>query len=242
MEKEQDGILIEMYLDGVLEGEELKSFEERLQVEKELSATFEEHQQMRTFLQHRESRNQLKKNISKISATTVDEKSATIRPIYSRPWFRVASIAAAAALILFIMQPWQQGDIYNQYAIHKTLSLSERGASELDISKTEIDFNSKKYIEALPSLEKYVETYPENSQAKLFLGICYLETNNFEKANAIFSNLASGQTSFQNDGQWYLALLAIKQKDNNTAKKYLESISSDSSYFDKAQKILSKIK
>ncbi len=241
MISDNDGLLLEMYLDGALAGEELMSFEKRLQEETALAQALEERSALHQFLKDQPQREQVE-NILPEVAKAHFKPSAKIRPLWQRSSFRIASIAAAIALIVFIWQPWQQASLYEQFGQHKNLALAERGTPNLDPSNIEKAFAAKEYQKSIPLLENYLQAYPNSIEANLYLGICHLESNHYQRSTAIFKSIAEGESSFKYAGLWYLALTAVKQKQAEQAAAYLTLIPEDSAYFGQANALLEKLK
>ena len=159
-------------------------------------------------------------------------------------------LAAAASLVLLISigfyflfpaKPAAE-KLYAEYAKHDVLNIEQRG-NTTDSLATEAagKFNDKKFIEALPLLQQYLQQRPDDIQVKFSMAICYLETGAYLDAEKIFSVTASGQTAYAETAKWYLVLTALKQKDIEKCKALAKSISSGSPYFTKANALLEKL-
>ncbi len=241
MISDNDGLLLEMYLDGALAGEELQRFEKRLKEEKTLAQAYEERSALHQFLKNQPQREKVEHILPEVAKGHF-KPSAKIRPLWQRTSFRIASMAAAIALIVMVWQPWKPSSLYDQFAQHKTLALAERGNPDLDPSNIEKAFAAQAYKKSIPLLEDYLQTYPNSTEASLYLGICHLEANHFQRATALFKTIAEGESSFKYAGLWYLGLSAVKQKQTKEARAYLELIPADSDYFGQAAALLKELK
>jgi len=93
----------------------------------------------------------------------------------------------------------------------------------------------------LPLLQAYQRQKPEDLQVELYLGICWLETQQYAKANAVFQKISETESSFKDYGQWYLALSYLKQGNKTACRKTLQEVPAESEFAAKAQKLLKRL-
>lgn len=141
----------------------------------------------------------------------------------------LAGLAAAAAVALLLTFGGRvlfndQGSVYEQFAQHQSLSLTERGDGDNGITTAEAAFNDGRYEDAIVSLQQYVQLNQDDARARLALGISHLETGDNAKAVRIFKEIAKNGGSLAPYGNWYLALAAVYRGESSTALRYLDLI------------------
>lgn len=97
--------LIEDYLEGLLEGETLRDFEERLQTEPDLAKELELHRKLQAELgdpAKRNLRKQLDQLKTEFTLDTTEDKEAVVRKLI--PWRKIGSIAAGG--LIFGLMIW----------------------------------------------------------------------------------------------------------------------------------------
>ena len=85
------------------------------------------------------------------------------------------------------------------------------------------------------------EIYLNNTQIKLYRGVCYLETNAHFEADAIFTEIEKSNTAFSYTATWYKALNYLKQNNYLECKKILKTIPKHSNEYNKAQKLIKQL-
>jgi tetratricopeptide (TPR) repeat protein len=120
---------------------------------------------------------------------------------------------------------------------------SNENGNDLFINAIKL-YNENKYHEAIVEFNKIIRTDPSNNAARLFLGICYSETNNFEKASGLFNDIIKQHDPiFEEHAAWYLSLCYIKTKKPELAKPLLNNlVETRSFYIGKATELLGKLK
>lgn len=236
---EEDQILIEMYLDNAISPTDLLSFEKRLKEEEHLASALTKQSEIHRFLRNREDRNDLKSMLEK-QTIPQGKKPTKVIPFYASNWTKLAIGVAAIFLIVMVWQPWVSPDVYQQFAQHKPLSLTERGTQN-NLAELEQTFNGKDYEQSAAFLKIYVAKSPEDIKAQLYLGISYLELGDYEQAEILLQKIAKGQSVFKEEAIWYSALSNIKQGNNTEALRSLEKLSKDGPYTQKAKELKSLI-
>jgi TolA-binding protein len=104
-------------------------------------------------------------------------------------------------------------------------------------------YDAGDYKAAIMLFNKILTNDPSNNAVKLFLGICYSETQRFPNAIKILQGvIAQNDLTFGEHATWYLSLCYIKTKDIQHAKQTLKQlISSKSYYVEKASELLQKL-
>ena len=238
---EQDDILIDQYLSGELSAEERQAFERRLGEDAELARALTLRRGMDQFLARREARPALQRQLQELGVEYFGKEEARVAPIGRR---RLWSLAAAVAVLVVAVFVWRwvsSPSLYEEYAQHPPLALVEKSAAGPDLSATEQAFNKGDYSTALTGLEQYLDRQPQDTLALLYKGICAMELGQTVEAQAIFSSLQNSP-SWQEYGDWYLALSHLKQQRDDEAKAALQRIPEASPYHPQAQELLSRLR
>ena len=149
-----------------------------------------------------------------------------------------AALAVLTFLVFYYTKPKPQ---YNSFSNHKELIFNDVKGNLPLFSTAEKNFNSKNYSEALLNLNSLSQIYLNNTQIKLYKGICYLETNAHFEANAIFAEIEKSNTTFSNTATWYKALNYLKQNNYLACKNVLKTIPKHSNEYHKAQKLIKQL-
>lgn len=104
-------------------------------------------------------------------------------------------------------------------------------------------YNNKDYHDAAALLTRTIADSANHPLESLYLGVCYIELNDYDKAIQVLEPIAGmpdGITS--NQANWYLGLTFLKMHNISRAKIYFGKVTSDScSYSTKATDIIKKL-
>lgn len=170
-------------------------------------------------------------------------KRQAIFPIKLYKWY-----GAAASVVLLIAFSYiftsNQNSPENLYADFSNLSelpsLTQRSDADKLLSDAEELFLNKEYLGAVRSLELHNEKYnSSSSNTLLYRGMCYLELNDYSKAEELFNSLKNGKSLDNKKAYWYLALTFLKQNKTKETKRTLQIIVENSYYnHNKAKELL----
>lgn len=238
---------IDRFLRGDLPEEEKKALETELSQNADLASELALQKDMEAFLRKQSQRAALRDQLQAVGGEFFQSTEKTAEPgrIVSLPrrqtlrW--VIGIAATVTLLLvarFLLQP----NLYDQFAQHPPLAMIEKSNEAQDnLAAMEAAFNQEDYARALPLLEAYQRQKPDDLQVELYLGICWLETQQYAKANAVFQKISQTESSFKDYGQWYLALSYLKQGNKTACRKILLEVPAESEFAAKAQQLLKRL-
>lgn len=228
MEEEIDKVKqIVDYLDNKLEGQALRKFENRIANDLDLQIEVQSYSRLRDgVIAYGELT--LKKELEAIHQRTVTNNTNRFKSI--RFWGSIA----ASVLFLIAFAWWRnfnqnQRNLFEEYYVTYTIPVSSRSTlSEVKLLAANEFYLTGNYERAVSLFE---EIEAPDGRVMLALGICYIELNQLEAAQAQFTSLinAPNQDIFQNLAQWYLALSFLKQDDTASAKKWLETLSNNPS-------------
>ncbi len=216
------------YLRDKLNAEERTAFKEQLRTDEYLQKEVEALALIIKGVK-KSGKDQLKSRLQKIHATQTQ-----MTPVAKtrRLWPRVASVAAAIALLiisgvfLFKSQNLSPEMAFENYYKPYELKLASRAATDnqLTLQINELYFN-KKYNAALPLLEEALLADPNNARLLLASGICHLELDELTSARSKFSTIVKSKNLRLTDkANWYLALSFLKEGKILEAKSFLNPI------------------
>lgn len=243
--KEEEDKLLDDYLAGLLSDEERQAVETRLQTDEAFAAELALRREMQAFLRQRERRTALAADLARLGdahfSTTRSEAGIRRLPLWRRPLMVAAASVAVLAVVITVLSLLLRPNLYEQYAQHPLLSLTEMSGQGPDLSRIEQDFNSGDYQAAETGLERYLTQHPEDQMARLYLGIALLELDRYAEAADLFTAIQGSGSDLADTAVWYLALTYVKQKDRETARRYLQQIPAGSEWYEKAQRLLARL-
>lgn len=231
--------LIEQYLQKELSEKERLDFQQRLEKEPALAEALAFRKASLRYLKVQSGLPALQKEMAAHNEQYFgDETPKKIKKRSLQRWLWPVAAAACVLLTLMLWNPFQP-DPYQRFAQHQPLSLTEKSDAARIGSEAESSFNTQDYPKAYVQLKIFLTQQPSNKQAELALGIAAMETADYTEAATIFNRLAQGSSVYKTAGQWYIALLYVKQKQYEEAKKAVALIPpTDTFYYAKAKALL----
>lgn len=211
--------LIDNYLMGRLDKEQINNFNERLEENPQFQKIFDE--QKATFKAIEEH------NLK----TSLDEYHAEIIEEPEKKWLTPGLLALAASVILLIgVSTW--AIFYTGNSAQKVFAENFRPdpglpttmgtASQYEFYYGMVSYKRKEYNEAISSWEPLYAADPKNDTLVYFLGVANLANGNARQAKT-YLKLANEKTksAFYEDIQYYLALAYLKENNIEEAKNTL---------------------
>lgn len=246
--KEQDYLDMEAYLQGELTAAKAAALEARAATEEAFATELAERRRFNDHLRADAAEPNLLPTLAALGAkyfpasAVVNLPEATpteavVRPLKPKPgsrsWLVGLGVAAAIALAFvlggdLLFPP--ATDVYEQFAQHQPLSLTERGEGDNGLTDVELAYNEGRYEEAITGLTDYLERAPNDNRARLALGISLLEEYRTDEAVSLLSDLAEQGSSLAPYANWYLALAAIRTGDKAEALRRLSLIPTGDAY------------
>ena len=238
--------LIERYLDNELNKEERKQVLALMAIDNEFVKEYHLHLEVNKAIVEKDVLH-LRNSLKEIFHNSKQDTGTTIRKLYKQKWH----LAAASATILVIIGSMlfsnintsQKGELFNQYFEAETSIMVTR-STNVDIDtdvKTALQFyTNAEYQKAITIFENN----QNNIISKFYLGLSYIETNDFVKAKESFQAvLDHNDNLFIEQSEWYKALCLLKLNKNKEAAILFAEIENSNSLFrDQASKILKSIK
>ncbi|WP_299107082.1 CDC27 family protein [uncultured Tenacibaculum sp.] len=260
----EDDILIERFLRSELSDEERNQFLKRLDIdevfkeqfiiEKQLfeslneeSWSFIENLQTKeieeyTQLFRSEEGVRMKKTFSEVNDIYKKENKVKKRRV-----FYISGIAAAV-LLLLTLNLYNGSDSTNYYSdyimMNELPSFVDRSETtdKQDLVAAESYFKEKKYEEALSVLNKVSSPELKDGNYYVYKAIALMELNKYKEAETTLNSLINSDLLDAPKGYWYKALLFVKSKETEKAKKELNTLIAKSDYKQKeAKELLEKL-
>jgi anti-sigma-K factor RskA len=238
---------IALYLAGNLNGEALVIFEKKLQEDADFAKEVKLYDEIEKSLAHRVSHQdeekQLRANLTRISKEQISTKrtSKVISKVISLMHYKKLFAAASIAILIGFFIYQNKTPIYGDYASHEPMEVTVRGNISEILVKTQDAFNSQDYTLANIHLSRLAEYYKDNQEIQLYYAITFIETDQPDMAKMILERITKKDSLYKDDAYWYLALLALKQKDYDNCKVNLAKISKESSIYSKVKKLAKKL-
>ena len=245
-----DHIAIDKYLNKELTKEELVLFNDKLKTDKDFAEEVKLYQEIENTLTTRVSNykdeNDLRNTLEDLGAEFVSKKlekrdEKKVSKVFSLQKYSKYLVAASLVLFATLFFFNNGKPSYADFANHDTIDVVFRGNTNNHLVLAENAFNAKDYKTAEKELRAVLFINSTKVELQMYLGVCLLEQNYFDKAESIFNRIKDGNSIYKNNATWYLALSKLKQKDYVSCKTYLEMIPKDAEDYENAKKLLKKL-
>lgn len=225
---------IQDYIEGLLEGEELTSFEAQLGVDKELRTMVGLQREVYDILNRRAHQPE---GSLRLTLEEVNRHYRSTSHSSKRRLTKWLSISAAACLLVVGSLFFFQGS-NELYELPTMRSEVVRGKMENVSYEHAVEaFNAGKYKEAGEILSVLLEKDPEQIQYQYYLGLTYVGRKEWDKAIDRLVPIANGPSVFSTESNYYLALAYYKKGDTDSAKMCLNKIPAEGAIGEKAAKL-----
>lgn len=240
------------YLDGELNGQEQRWYEDELLSNPDLAKDLELHREVNQAIQETDIirfRNQL----DKIHASIEPEYQPSIaRKVLHNKYARIAAatVVVLVAIGLFLnnmlSKPVDSTELFQCYYQAPVLSVTVRSDAAMDnlFHDAVIHFNNGRFTDALTLFEKVIAMDRSNMKAHLATGISNIEINQPKEAEESFETVILHEDNLYVDqADWFLALCYLKTNDLDNARLQFDRIASNDHSFkqDEARRILKKL-
>ncbi|MEM6316295.1 MAG: tetratricopeptide repeat protein [Bacteroidota bacterium] len=216
--------LIEKYLRGELDDAKAQQFRQQLTKDEALAKAFAVEKEIHNAIQLNVEAN-FRSRLEKLSTQPSQSVTTTI-PMYRRAWFLAASLLFLIGLFWWSFNQFGTSDtqdLFAQYYETPTFSFDRSGtATPTDFDKVVETYQQKDYSQVIEKLST-TDSQKLNPKWILLLGICYLETAQFEKAVVTFDVLQA-KGSLLDDAVWYKGLTYLKMGQKEMAKTTLQTL------------------
>ncbi|MBI5539664.1 MAG: tetratricopeptide repeat protein [Bacteroidia bacterium] len=246
MNKSDRTILIERYLDGELQGDDLINFELQLKTDKELAQDCFLQKEIRAAFSNRDVY-ELRNQLSEISKEFKKEKQIK----RFKKW--VFLYAACAILVIAVISTIcifnksnTNDELYATYFERYDAGTITRGAQKTntDIYTQALRaYDLEKYYEAIELFKLIPDTSDFYTNKEYFTGLSYMSLQGFNDAIKHFENVISdNQSIFHENAVWYSGLCYLKLNQTQKAIIHFRKLLNKDCYLNKrASEILEKL-
>lgn len=230
--------MMDRYLNGELEGPELKHFEQRLNADVEVKEELELHKAIDEAIME-EDIMRFRDTVNYIYAE--DEKVKRLPTGFTRRklYYAAATLAllmATGGIVKNLMQPdYNNSEIFDKFYQPYEVTVTYRsGNTETDrLLLTALQkYEDEDYKQALILFEQLLEKRKDDMAVNLYSGISYMEVEKYQKATHSFQSIITDNNNlFIEQAEWYLAMCYLKTEDNTKAKELLDELIKKESYY-----------
>lgn len=217
MEQANQKILIERYFRNELSSKELQQFQQQLEKDKAFAQAVTLEKDIIASIRVKEQQ-RFRQRLNKIHQEEI--KETPVKPLFNRRWLIAASIAILLAVSFFL---WTNTQTLSAQAIFAanyekpSLSTTRTGVSNLSLTQIKAAYEDGNYIATIQLINDVLATN-DDVQLALILGICQLESNQYQAAIQTFNSIEE-KTGLADDAVWYLGLTHLKMGNIITARQ-----------------------
>lgn len=252
MENEiKDIELIEKYLEGKIQGDEIKNIEDRLDADLDFKKLYDDTKILIEGIKQTGSK-ETHQNLRNLDSTLPEIKlpSKTLPLWKSKRFIGIAAsviiLAVASILVIYLNKPVDNKAIFAEYfEVYPNVVKPQKRSETNQLSLEERAFRSYESLDFELAIELFEKSLVLNqpTELKFYLGVSYLAMNDAKQSAEIFKEIVEERNVFENQALWYLGLCKLLLEEEDEAKNIFTDISkSNSSYKSRAENILLKIK
>jgi TolA-binding protein len=240
---------IEQYLEGKLEEESKKQFEESIANDKELAKNVETYTFLMDGIKYAGRKNlheKLKAWDSNMSDAFEDKKASSESRTIS--WYYVAAAIAffAVASMVFYanVDTGYEQIVAVHYQPYDHISSGLRGEKDDQNSLSAIfqHYEQGEYNKVIDMINK-LDNSTRTEEANFILANSYMSIKQYDEAIILFASISESNSIYAGGSKWYLSLCYLSKEDPHHAIPLLEELTiSKTSYASKAKNLLSDIK
>lgn len=241
----KDFEFLEKFLENNLSPEELSSLELMIASDADLATELHLREEINAAIKEKDIMS-LRDKLNTIHAELQKSKTVSVKRIITQNWHLAAAsitilVMVGSFLISNLNQVSTEG-IYDMYYSSEDAFFTTRSNdgenNHLTIALEK--FHNQEYSEAINLLTPI----SDNFMAQQFLGLAYMETDQFSKAKASFQKILDNKNNiFVEQAKWYKALCLIKLDKEEAAIQLFNSIIEDNNlYCEDATSIITKLK
>lgn len=244
MDKEE---LLYHYFSNALTPEQEQRLNELLASDTEFKQQFDFEKDLKRVIHEKENKT-LKDKLSGFeNDISKDVPVRTLPPTNYRKWAMAASIALIVGLGWVGYNNFAETDydaLYQenfQNYPNTVYSISRSDSDETLERDAFMAYESGDFKKAADNLKTISRDSP-NDYLDFYLGMSYLNLNQFKEAKTYFANTIKAKSEFVDEAYWYSALIALREKDNERAKEYLRKLIATNGYNqERAKQLLAKL-
>lgn len=178
--------------------------------------------------------------------TIPEEKHSAPRLIRIIRWSTAAAAAAAIMVTILLFRYLIPGDpdkiFVKYYEPYYAASVVTRNAANSDnesLRSALENYRNRNYQMAAVQFSRALLTETVTDMPRFYLGITFIELNEYDKAVSILEPLAESPGEFNKDARWYLGLLSLKKGDMEGAIDCFNHLALNPGFYsERSEKIL----
>lgn len=226
--------IIDKYLSGELKGQELNDFNEKLNSDSQLRLELNLEKELNVAIED-EKVIGFREQVTDVRASMKEEKEKdeNLSRVISfkkidRQWYLLAaSVALLFGLTIYFVflfdQTYTNEELYAQYFKPYPSDISIRTTDQVNQDTVLLGFmeyEKSNFDEAINYFNSVLENDSSNIPVCFYLGISYMETGAFLKAENCFRNIIENKFNiFSEEAKWYLALTWLKTDEKKQQQK-----------------------
>ncbi|MBK9336317.1 MAG: tetratricopeptide repeat protein [Lewinellaceae bacterium] len=167
--------------------------------------------------------------------------------LFLRSWWPslVALLVLSVAALWFNWRPPLHERLFTKYMDDPKAAFLLRGGGDEtapDMTPAADAFNQGDYQNALNRLSAYLPNYPNDMEARLFAGLCYLKLQRYQDAQGAFRGVTRTKNAWTSEAYWYMALAYLRENKRIECIQALGGIPENSDRHQKALEIWQQIR
>jgi len=159
-------------------------------------------------------------------------------------YLAAASIALLIAVQFIFNQTPSGKELYHAYIDMEGLPGFVTRADDLgnDAVNAQQLFENHNYEASIELFEGILGSQPKDSRVYIYLGVAYVEAENYKRAEQVFDNLTSSNLLDAEKGYWYKSLLYLKMNEKEKALQILTKIKDEKRFnYNKAEELIEEL-
>ncbi len=217
---------LDKYISGAMNESDALKFEEEIEGDEELKREYNLQKNLSLGIAVH-ANEALKSKLEKIHNDVVSSPSSSGKSS-SLQWRYLAIAASVSILIIsYFLISSNKNSLYSKYYEAPTFSIQRGSSTNNLLDQAGLNFNNKKYKQAADNFKTYLIDYPNDQNARFYLGITYLELEDYDNAIVALDKVVSSDDPLMKDQSlWYLALAHLT-RDKSKARLLLGNLSQD---------------
>jgi len=228
------------YLDDQMLAEDKLAFEQKLKTDLLLASKVNEIKELRFYAEIKDKSSPSSIAIKEVGAGFDPSKVTTSKPKTKSNIITLLLPVAAAAVLLFgfFIQPLFESQTPTTGIVNyeiSPLSFQTRGDDNTDLlSNASTAFNTEMYYDAVLYLDEIIIADQDNQKARLYKAVSLLRLGKHQQAQQVLQ-LLEHQPQYESASYYYRGLSFLQTSNPELAKRMLEKINEESSYYKRAQ-------
>lgn len=238
MEKLTDKI--QDYIDGLLDGDELQAFEQKLREDEDFRNLVYLQREVNDIIHKRVNSGEQDLRISLRAAEQEIRSHDGATPLIKKIKPLIAVVSAACLFVVgYLFFTNSNSSLYELPAMQSEVVRGEEAVARYEEAVRL--YNAKSYKESREMLNQLIQEEPEVVQYQYYAALTYVGEKKWKEALKALEPVAFGTSIFQEEATYYMAVCHHKEGNDAEVKRLLQTISSQGKIGEKAKKLLKKI-